>query len=132
MGKIAKEIADAEVQKWLDFKKVKESKRELIIEILDSLSEAIQDGFLVLNEDMTLTHTLKFPIKGEVVTEKLTYQPRVTVQSVNLHMKGIKGNDTDSKLLATIAALTRSPKALIENLDTEDYSIAQQIGIFFL
>lgn len=133
MGVVTKELADAEVKKWLDYKKVKESKRVGdVAPILEGLSEAIQDGFLVLNEeDMTFTQTLKFPIKGDVVTDKLTYQPRVTVQAVNQNMKGMK-DDMGSKILATIATVTRTPKALIEGLDTEDYNTAQQIAIFFL
>lgn len=129
---ISKDIALQEVEKWLEFKKIGDSKREKQKESIEALIENFSDGVLILKEDMTIVHTLKFPLDGEMPLKTLEYKPRIKTETVQLHLQGIKPADIDGRLSAFAAALTSKPKAIINKLDTEDTAIAQSIAIFFL
>jgi hypothetical protein len=132
MAKVASEVAREEIEKWLDYKKVSEKKRESLADHVDTLIETIVDGYLVLNDDFSLTLKLKFPIESEVNTTELNFKPRIKVSTVYQHMQGVKTGDTDGRLFANVAALCSKPKELIKALETEDYSICQAVAVFFL
>ena len=132
MGVISKEIALQEVEKWLDYKKITPNKREVYKDNIESLANSIADGTLVLNDDLSLTHNLIFEIGSETKTSILKYKPRINVGNVYSHMNGVKATDIDGRLHAYICALTGSPKLLVQQLDTEDISIAQNIAVFFI
>lgn len=129
---VSKEIATQEINKWLDFKKVNDKKKEAQKDQIESLVDALVDGSLVLNADFVLTQTLKFPTEGELKIISLDFKPRLKMQAIHNAMGGVKSGDVDGRVLAYIAALTSTPKAVIKDLDTEDYSISQSIAIFFL
>ena len=126
------ETARVEVEKWLDFKRVRESKREANKETIDALVEAVSEGQLVVNEDHSLTHTLDVPTGGETALTSLTYKPRLTVQDTHSKMKGVKANDVDGRIIALVSALCGKPASLEGKLDTSDYSISQNVALFFL
>jgi len=134
MSKIPLEVAQVEIEKWLDFKKVKTQKRENNKEQLELITDAICDGTLVLDDKtFVFTHKLLFPL-GSGDSEKikeLTYKPRLMVRDINAKMKGVKANDPDGRIVSYIAALTDQPSGIITSLDTEDNSLAQQIVQFF-
>lgn len=48
------------------------------------------------------------------------------------YMQGIKTDDAGGQLLGYVAALTRQPRAVLEQLDSVDKKIAMAIAIFFL
>ncbi len=129
---ISKDIAQTEVDKWLDYKKIGESKREKQRESIDALIENFADGILILKDDHTIIHTLKIPLDGEIPLKTLEYKPRLKTETVQLHLQGVKATEIDARLSAYIAALTSKPKALINKMDTEDTIIAQSIAIFFM
>ncbi len=129
---VSREIATTEVYKWLDFKKINEKKRDAQKDQIESLIDALVDGSLILNPDFTFTQTLKFPTEGELKIITLDYKPRLKMQAIHAAMGGVKSGDVDGRVLAYIAALTSTTKAIIKDLDTEDYSISQSIAIFFL
>ena len=133
--KVSRKVAELEVKKWLDYKKVKEKKRENLQDSIDIMIDAIIDGSLVLDQDFKFTHTLSFPIEnanGEVTVKSLTYKPRLSVQEITSRMKGIKSNDPDARVVGYVAALTDKPRAVLTDLDTEDNAIAQAFALFFL
>ena len=130
--KVVKEVAVEEIEKWLDYKKVSELKRENLKENINSLVSAISEGTLIVTEKNELEQTLNFPFEGDVVTNKFTYKPRLTIKEVNNKMTGIKPGDADGRVTGYISALTMQPIELIKKMDTEDYSVAQNIAIFFL
>jgi hypothetical protein len=132
MEKIARDIAITEVTSWLDYKKVNEKKRETYKESIDTLVDSVVDGSLSLSDDKVFVHTLKFPIGKEVSIPALEYKPRLQLAAVHSQLKNVKGDDADGRIVAYVAALTGQPKEVIKNLDTEDYSTAQAIAIFFL
>lgn len=135
MSKIPQKTAQEEVDKWLDFKKVKPQKRENNKEQIELMTDAICDGTLVLDDKMNFVHKLSFPLgnpDSEGKIKELTYKPRLMVRDINAKMKGVKANDPDGRIVGYIAALTDQPSGVITSLDTEDNSLAQQIVAFFL
>lgn len=129
---VSKEVAQVEIEKWLDCKKISERKRETTKDNTAALVDAISEGGLVLTEKNELVQTLKFPIGETSPVEKLTYKPRLTVKEVNTKMQGVKANDVDGRVTGYIAALTNLTMEEVKKLDTEDYGLAQNIAIFFL
>lgn len=136
MAKIPLQTAQAEVDKWLDFKKVKDQKRENNKEQIELIVDAMCEGTLELDDKtLVFTHHLSFPLGSsdkEATITKLTYKPRLMVRDINAKMKGVKSGDSDGRIVGYIAALTDQPSGIITSLDTEDNSLAQQIVAFFL
>ena len=124
--------ATAEIDKWLDHKRINEKKREDQKSTIDSLIDAVRFGMLTVDEDFNLVQKLYFPIGNNQEVEELKYKPRIGVGTVHRHLKGLKADDADGRLAAYVAALTNSTKAQIAALDTEDYGVGQSIAIFFL
>ena len=135
MSKIPLKTAEAEVDKWLDYKKVKDKKRENNKEQIELIVDAVCDGTLVLDDKFVFTHKLLFPLgssENEGKIKELKYRPRLMVREINAKMKGVKANDPDGRIVSYIAALSDQPSGIISSLDTEDNSLAQQIVSFFL
>lgn len=132
MEKVSKEVAGKEIEAWLDYKKVSESKREASAESIATLVNAICDGALSKQDDNTLVHELKFPLENEMSLTKLEYKPRLAMSAIHTQLQGVKPSDADGRLIAYVAALTGKAKGIIKGLDTEDYAIGQAVAIFFL
>ena len=129
MTSVSIEVATADVEKWLDFKKVRETKREKFAETVENLIEGFQDGLLTLDEETgEITQHLQFPANG---IEKLVFKPRIDVGSVNLHLTKVKPGDSDGRVLAYVCALTGKLKAEIAKMDLEDYNVSGNIAVFF-
>jgi hypothetical protein len=132
MTVITKDVATAEVNKWLDFKGVNERKRASFSDSIESLSDSIQDGVLVVDDKCNIIQTLIHPIWDVEKIKTLTYMPRINVGKLKQNMTGVKSLDADGRIVAYVAALTGQTKAMIEKLDSEDYSVSQSIAVFFL
>lgn len=131
--KVAIEVAKSDIEAWLDHKKITDKKREAYESNIETLTDAIVDGYLVHNsQDHTLEHTLKFSFGTEMKVEKLTYIPRLNMQRLKPYLTGVKSTDADGRITAYICALTGKAKGIIEQLDSEDLTIAQAVAIFFL
>jgi len=129
---VSKESAIEEITQWLDYKKLSENKREAQKDQIDTLVEAMVDGSLVLQPDKTLVQKLKWEIgEGSGATKSLSYKPRLRMSEVHEKMHGVKSSDADGRIIAYVCALTSEAKGIIKAMDTEDYSIAQAIAIFF-
>lgn len=134
MNKISRELAELEIEKWLEYKKVSDRKKEAYKDGIETLIDSVCEGLLVLRpEDHVLEQTLKIPIgSGDTEIKKLEFKPRIKISSVHNHLAGVKSSDGDGRLCAYIAALTSKPKDIIKGMDTEDYSVGQSIAVFFL
>ncbi len=130
--KVSLDVAEEEINKWLDCKRVNAKKRESYEDYIETLINAIADGFLTLSEDNALVQKLRFPLENESPLSELSYKPRLKVSTIHTHLNGVKSSDADGRICAYVAALTSKPKDVIKGLDTEDYSIAQAIAAFFL
>lgn len=129
---VARDVASKDIEKWLDYKKVSDRKRTANKESIEVLIDAVEDGILVLNEDYTLTHKLKFPIENEIPVTELVYIPRLKVSTVHNKLKGISATSPDERVLAYASALTGKVTNIIKDLETEDYSLVQSVVLFFL
>lgn len=133
--KVAPEAAAQEVERWLEYKKVGAGKREAYAGNIKQLADAISTGVLSLNEKFELVQELKFPIisdEGKINITQLVYKPRLSVGAVQAQMSGVKAGDGDGRVNAIAAALTGQLKAIIAKLDTEDYSVVNDIVLFFI
>jgi hypothetical protein len=133
MSKIPRELAEAEVAKWLDHKRVSEKKRESYTDHIEQLIDGFMEGDLILKDDFILVQNLKNPIKGEDSEIKtLEFKPRIKIGAVHNHLTGVKSSDGDGRVCAYVSALTSRPKDLIRSLYTDDYGLCQAIAVFFL
>lgn len=135
MTKISNEVAIKEVQKWLDAKRVSESKRSSMSDSIDALVGAVEEGNLVVSDDGTeLVQILNYPIGTENPLKELKYKLRVSVDDLHKRMIGsqIKSTDIDGRLRAYASALTGQSYVNIGNMDSSDYSITTTIVNFFL
>lgn len=132
---VTREIAEQEVSKWLDIKRVKSKKRDDMSDSIEALIDCFEDGTLRLNDEGELIQSLIFPITnpdGEVTVKELTYAPRVKVRSINNAMKNVKTGDYRGMVCGYIVALTGKVKGIIDSLDEDDYRVGQTISMFFL
>lgn len=132
MAAISPEVAQQEIEKWLDHKRVSEKRRESLSDQIEILVNAVVEGELVLDEKFTLKQKLRFPIENEITTTALEYKPRLKIGEVHNRLQGIKPGDADGRITAYISALTGKPKEVIKNLEVDDYGIGQSIAIFFI
>lgn len=129
---VSKEVAQAEITKWLDSKKIGSLKRESQENQINVLVEAICDGFLKVESDCTLVQTLKFETTEGKPIKELRYKSRLTLKEVNQHLQSVKATDVDGRILAYAAALTGEAKGILVRFDTEDSSVMQAIVLFFI
>ena len=133
MEKVSRDVAQVDVEAWLDFKRVSQKKREVQTDSIDALIDAVSDGILTINDEtFEITHHLIFPFEGDSPLNELVYKPRLKVKQIHANLSGVKTGDTDGRLAAYVAALTSKNSQIIKNLDTEDYSVGTAIAIFFI
>ena len=135
MEKVSLDQAKKEVNKWLDFKKVDNDKRDENTENIDALAKAISLGYLILDKDHNFIQDLKFPIEdseGSPVQSQLKFKPRLTVGEVNKVSNGVKPGDQRANMIANTSARTGNPKAIIDLMDAEDFDTTALIMAYFL
>jgi hypothetical protein len=132
MGKVNRELAEQTVDKWLDYKRVKPAKRESYKASIENITDAVEEGSLILNEEThELEYTLDIPI-GDSKIQVLKFRPRLTVGEINKRLKGVSPKEADARVVAYVAALTGQNSGVIELLDTNDYDVCQAISVFFM
>lgn len=129
MATISEEQAVKEVDSWLDFRKVSDSKRVINRNSIYHLVMGIMEGNLILTEEFNFEQTLKFPI-GDV--KKLVYKPRLEMGSVAETLKGVLATDSIGNTLAYGAALTGTAMSIMKKLNSEDYPLVDHISFFFM
>lgn len=130
---VSRDVAEQEVDKWLDFKGVTERKREKQKDNIESLVDSVEAGLLTLNEDHSFTQKLLMPLDGEMPVKELIFKARVPVSVFQTQLQGVKaGGDPLGVVMAYIAGLTNKPKGVIRALDSDDYAVSSAIAIFFM
>lgn len=133
MDYLTQEVAEEEAKKWISHKGIELSDDEEDQNKFKNLVKFFRNGTFELDqENMTITHNLKFPIGEDGQIDTLTYKPRIKVGQLNNKLKGVKATDTDGRLVGYIAALSEKPTELIKQLDTVDNSASQSVVMFFL
>lgn len=133
---VSMDVAQEEVNKWLDYKKVGDKQRESQQDMIDLLQDAICEGLLTLDPEKYFFHqTLKLPIQddnGNDILSEIKYRPRINEHQLTPFLKGVKATDIKGMITAYVAALSSQNNGMIKRLDTEDRRIADAIAIFFL
>ena len=81
---VSKDVAQADVESWLSFKKLTDQRREDKKENIDALINAVCDGNLVIDEDCNLIQKLMSPFGDEMKIAELKYKPRLTTFSLKI------------------------------------------------
>jgi hypothetical protein len=131
MSKVSKDVAAADINRWLDFKKVPDRRRSDLSDQVESLVSMVEEGNLIVNEDCSLELILTEPIAER---DRLRFKTRLQVRDIHTRLKGagIKGGDADGRIVAYISALTGLSMGECELLDTSDYSFASNVVVFFM
>lgn len=132
MSKVERSVAEQEIEEWLDKKKVLASVRELNKDSIDLLVDVICEGHMVKKDNGELDYTLLHPFGEEEKVDRLTFKPRLNDKMLKPFLNGVKTNDGEGRLLAYIAALTNTQRAILENMDSVDKKVAMAVVIFFL
>jgi|GEM_PF-1080363 hypothetical protein len=125
------DLAASEVERWLDYKQIDDLQREDQEGSIKYLISYIKSGHLILNEDYSFTHRLKFPLDSAGLTI-LNYKSRVMEKELSSKLMGVRADDTDGRIVAHISALTGQVIGIIKSLDKEDIKIARSIAVFFM
>jgi hypothetical protein len=133
MSKVTEEIAEQDVNRWLDTKKISEDKRQSLKETIKDMIGYVKEGNLIISNDGKITQILNFEIGEEEKVSEFQYQNRISVDDIHKRMTGsqIKAGDADGRIRIYVSALTRKPYALIGKLDSTDWSVASTIASFF-
>ena len=133
MGKVTHEVAQNEINSWLDKKKVFASIRDANKESIENLVEAVVEGVLTLDSSsFELTQILLFPLGEGGVTKSLVYKARLNDNLLKPHLKNVELKDLEGRFAAMTAALTGETKGVYLAMDTADTRITKSILVFFL
>ena len=132
MEKVNREIAKEELNKWLDFRLIKDRYREDNEDLMEMLLDMFEEGGLILNEDYTLTYELIHYIGEDEDVTSFNFKPRIKQKDLIKNTKGNKPGDGDARILSYMATLTGKPKDLLLEMDTIDYNGATAIVSTFL
>lgn len=131
MAKVEFELATAEVEKWLDYKRIPNKKREALSSMKDNMVDQVMEGNLIVNDDFTLTQIIQFP--EDCGKQELTYKARITTFDMDAHKRIVKGDDWTDNSTRAIMALTGQPLNVVKKLDSStDRALAESITTFFL
>lgn len=133
MEKITEEIAVQEFERWFLSKKLSSSYRKSHYEEIEKqMIDAIMDGYLIVNDDFTLTLKLAWPLTEPNEVQELKFVHRMqtgVLQSKTAYVKDPK--DQQGKLIATVAALTGQVGGIIRALDPVDFGRAGSVASYF-
>ncbi|MDD5013664.1 MAG: hypothetical protein PHW73_01000 [Atribacterota bacterium] len=131
MEKISEELATQEFERWFESKKLSSIYRKDEFESVEKqMIQAICDGYLVVNEDCTLTLMLAWPLSKPNEVTELKFVNRISTGELQVKTAYAK-NDQLKKLTATIAVLTGQVGGTIMALDSVDFGRASCIAAYF-
>ncbi|NRA92519.1 MAG: hypothetical protein HRU26_07510 [Psychroserpens sp.] len=135
---MTKELAQEEVNKWADGRRLSESKRKGYSDQLEAMVEAVMDGSLVIKSDNTMELNLQYPVESthgqetHVEKESLTFSSRLRYKDVKRFLRGVKNDDAMGMVHAHICGLTKTEMAIIDSLEMVDLNTARSIATLFL
>ncbi len=132
---VALEQAQAEIDAWVEWRKLTPAQIEAHAGSINTLVEGIQYGMLTL-KDNSFTQKLLFPVGKDECVKELQYEPRVNSIMLSDYLKGTKAGDIDDRLLSYIECMTAKTTLVsrqhLKTLDPGDLRIANSIVVFFL
>lgn len=134
MGTVAREVAQAEFDRWFDSKKLPKTRKEGkdSESVANEIINAIEEGYLVVDDENKMIYSLKFPVGAEGnKIDKLTFVNRISAGALQAKTSYVKSDDQQGRGIATIAALTNEVGGTIRALDSVDYGLAMSITVFY-
>lgn len=133
MAKVTQEQAEKEVNEWLDYKKISQSKKASKKDNVDTLVAAVVDGDIIFTPEHTIKQILKFPLSVDKdAVKELEYKARLSTAQMQAAFKGAKMTEAYGMIASLVGVLTGEMTPSIGAMDSEDFSIAQAIASFFL
>lgn len=129
--KIDIETAKADVNRWLDLKKIPNAQRSKNQKSFDHLVMAVMHDGISIDKDGVITHKLNYPIEnkeGVSVCDSFKYKVRLTADEIQACIEA----GGDNKIYG--AALTSNnavPSDYFGKIDTTDLNILTSIVVFF-
>lgn len=128
---VSPEMADQEFERWLEYRMVSDVEKEEHATLISLAIESISKGYLIINEDNTITHKLREPFENESPIYEFIYKNRLNDFDKQRSMKGVNSKDQNESFNALISELCDQPKGVIKKLHTADKRIASAIAVFF-
>jgi len=126
---VSMDVAVSEVNKWLDYKKIKTARREALRPFVDILVDTVKEGQLVLNDNNGWDYKLNFPIDS---INQISFKARINDAQLEQYKRGVKDADAfERSNTIMLLGLTGQPLGVLRALDTTDKSVADAIAIFF-
>lgn len=128
------DIAQQDILEWLSAKKISDSTKEKYKDSIASLCDSIVSGDLTVDASTKeLTYYLGFPVEiAGVPIDKITFKPRLSMDVIKSKTASLTPGDSEGRVLAYASALTGQNVLALQKMDTSDYSVVQNIVIFFM
>lgn len=115
------ELAEKEVNSWLDFKKVPEIRRDALGNQIEYMVQSFMNGSYIMDpETKVISVKLTFPIGNNGKIVSLDIKPRVTLEDKYTYGTINSGVPMQDLYNALCAASEKTP-SLIMKLDHEDF-----------
>lgn len=127
------EVAQQDVNRWLDSKRISDKKRQDNERVVDTLVSAVMEGNLVWDDEKKLLkQILQWPVGENEELKSIEYKHRITQGDISARLRNSKSDDAFAVMGVYISAITGQPVAILDKLDSSDYSIAQSVAVFFM
>lgn len=130
-SKMTAVVAEADIKRWLDHRGVSRHKREANKGTLEDLCGLVEEGFLIVNEDCTLTLKLHVPVGNHGQITEFKFKARCATSVIDTNNKNVPAGDFFRRLKGAVTALTDQPFGIVNSLESEDMSRCNNIALFF-
>lgn len=125
--KIDEATAELDVRGYLNKKKLFPAQVEKLEGAIDVVKQAVMYGFVVFNEDGSITQTLIEPISS---LDKIEYKPRIAASEINKRVAALKKDGPAERLLCYVQAYTGLLATQVNQLETQDRQVTDCIALF--
>jgi len=139
MAELSKrQIAEGEVKSWLEFQHIPVRKQEFFSANVQNLIDAVEDGFVIINPDKSITQKLMFPFGEDLKVTELKFKSRLMVAEIKQAQEPEPGEEAKENSstfdvgFAYIKALTGQLKSITGRMNNKDYKISDNICLFFM
>lgn len=117
-----------DVTRLLDLKKLFPKRREQLAQAIEVVVEAIQYGYVTINDAGEIEQKLVTPIGG---IEVINYKARVDPLTINKSISALKNPTITSQVMVYKKAYTGLLEMQLQQLDQTDANTCEAISLFF-
>jgi hypothetical protein len=133
MGTIAREIAAAEVDAWLDYQGISAEQKAQLAANVERMIKGVQDGMLTIDKNtFDITQKLRFSFGKETKITEIKLKSQITVSELHDQQKKIKPDDIHGQGLAYAAAAAGEMIEVLGKMHHKDYNLTDAIVVFFM